>query len=91
MVASPAAGGCALGADNRFGPQIDISCRVFDFTLLLEDTILVALPAAVFLLLLPARLRTLRKEPVKLQSYKLLTWKLVDDCPVPMSKRGGAN
>lgn len=77
MADSTAAGGCSPGDDAVFGPQVNADCRPFDFTLLFEDALFVALPAAVFLLLMPARLRSLRKETVKSQSYKLLTWKLV--------------
>lgn len=50
------ANGCRYSADNEFGPRVATACRDFDFTLLFEDAVFVALPAAVFLLLLPWRL-----------------------------------
>lgn len=64
-------------ADNRFGPRIDVECRAFDFTLLFEDIFFNCLPATIFLLLLPMRLRWLRYESVKVSSYKLAGYKLV--------------
>lgn len=69
--------GCPVDADNLFGPRVDPSCRLFDFTLLFEDAIFVALPASVFLLLLPFQLRRLSKTLIKVNSYTLATWKLV--------------
>ncbi|POR36613.1 Uncharacterized protein TPAR_03195 [Tolypocladium paradoxum] len=71
-----AAASCPSGADNQLGPRVDTSCRSFDFTLLFEDGFFVALPAALFLLLLPWRVYLLLKTPVKVDSYKLATWKL---------------
>lgn len=68
--------GCSPNGDNWFGPRVDVNCRDFDFTLLFEDAFFVILPAALFLLLLPWRLQTLRKTPVKMTSYRLATWKL---------------
>ena len=69
--------GCSITHDDTFGPRVAIACRSFDFTLLFEDGFFVALPAAVFLLLLPMRLQVLRKTTVKTTSYKLAIWKLV--------------
>ena len=68
---------CPLNGDDHFGPRVDIACRPFDFTLLFEDAFFVALPAALFLPLLPLRLPSLYKTPVKLNTYRLATWKLV--------------
>ncbi|KAJ9151149.1 putative Multidrug resistance-associated protein [Pleurostoma richardsiae] len=68
---------CPPGSDAGFGPRVDINCRSFDFTLLFEDAFFQVLPAALFLLLLPARLQYLRTTPVKLQSYRLAIWKLL--------------
>ena len=76
MAAAAAAASCPPEADIQFGPRVDPSCRPFDFTLLFEDGFFIALPAAVFLLLLPWRLRLLFKAPVKVVSYRLATWKL---------------
>lgn len=80
MSASPAAtmnSTCPPGSDNQFGPQVQVDCRPFDFTLLFEDGIFVMLPAALFLLLFPLPLHSLRTKPVKLTSYTLALWKLV--------------
>ncbi|KAM7219313.1 P-loop containing nucleoside triphosphate hydrolase protein [Rhypophila decipiens] len=71
-----ASSACPLGADNEFGPRVDISCRPFDFTLLFEDAFLVLLPAALLLSLVPWRLSSLFKAPVKVNSYQLAIWKL---------------
>lgn len=71
-------GSCPLDADNQFGPRIDVACRPFDFTLLFEDACFVGLPAVLFLLFLPWRLRMLWKTPVKMNSHRLATWKLVN-------------
>ncbi|KAH8703765.1 putative multidrug resistance-associated protein [Talaromyces proteolyticus] len=62
--------------DDQFGPRVNIACRSFDFTLLFEDAFFIALPATLFLLLFPLRLRALRQSPVKVDSYRLATWKL---------------
>ncbi|KAK3329761.1 P-loop containing nucleoside triphosphate hydrolase protein [Apodospora peruviana] len=67
---------CPVAADDQLGPRVDMACRQFDFTLLFEDGFLVVAPAALLLLLLPWRLRTLSKAPVKVASYRLATWKL---------------
>lgn len=64
-------------ADNRFGPRVSIDCRAFDFTLLFGDIFFTSLPAAVFLLILPIRLRFLQHEPIKIISYKFAVYKLV--------------
>ncbi|PKK47316.1 hypothetical protein CI102_9091 [Trichoderma harzianum] len=71
------AAGCPAGADNRFGPRVDPSCRSFDFTLLFEDAIFTALPAALFLLLIPIQLWRISRTTIKIDSYILATWKLV--------------
>jgi hypothetical protein len=70
-----------LQADNRFGPRIDADCRAFDFTLLFEDIFFNCLPATIFLLFSPIRLRGLRYESVKVSSYKLASYKLVGFIP----------
>ncbi|KAK2616711.1 hypothetical protein QQS21_000323 [Conoideocrella luteorostrata] len=44
---------CLTGADDSFGPRVNVACRAFDFTIKFEDLILACLPSAVFLLLLP--------------------------------------
>ena len=77
MSATGSFGGCPFNGDNQVGPRVDTNCRPFDFTLLFEDSFFVALPAALFLLLLPLRLRALSKAPVKMNSYRLAVWKLV--------------
>ena len=60
-----------------FGPQVDPTCRAFDFTLYFEDLVLVCVPAGAFLLLLPAAVWSLfHKVPVVTPS-KLLYAKLV--------------
>lgn len=68
---------CRLGSDDKSGPRVDIQCRPFDFTLLFEDLFFVLVPAAFLILLLPSRIRFLRHESVKVESYKLAIWKLV--------------
>ncbi|KAK9777262.1 putative ATP-binding cassette transporter [Seiridium cardinale] len=68
---------CAIGSDNRIGPRVDVACRAFDFTLLFEDTFFTALPAAVFLILLPFRLRTLHRSPKEASSYTRAIWKSI--------------
>lgn len=70
-------GSCPEGSENQFGPRVNIHCRPFDFTLLFEDAILIALPAAVLLLLAPMRLKVLWKAPVKVTSRRTAVWKLV--------------
>lgn len=77
-MATPVSSGvCPINNDDQFGPRVAIACRSFDFTLLFEDAFFVALPAALFLVLLPLRLQSLYKAPVKVTSYQLATWKLV--------------
>ncbi|KAI1774955.1 ABC transporter [Hypoxylon cercidicola] len=51
--------GCPPGSDRAFGPRIDPACRSFDFTLQFEDIFFACLPAAIFLLLIPARIAPL--------------------------------
>ena len=68
---------CPFGADNQYGPRIDINCRPFDFTLLFEDICFGCLPPSVFLLVVPAWLYSLRNRSVKVDSYKLAIPKLV--------------
>ncbi|KAF0323666.1 ABC transporter [Colletotrichum asianum] len=67
---------CPLDSDNRFGPRIAFECRPFDFTLLFEDEIFHVIPAAIFLLLIPIRLFSIVRTPVKLTTYKLAVLKL---------------
>jgi hypothetical protein len=87
MATTAASGGCLLNADDQFGPRVDIACRPFDFTLLFEDAVFIALPAALFLVLLPLRLPSLYNTPVKLTTYKLATWKLVGSEFSPQSSQ----
>lgn len=77
IMAAATASNCSFGADGRFGPRVDTSCRSFYFTLLFEDAFFATLPAAVFLLLLPWRLHLLLNSRIKVVSYKLANWKLV--------------
>ncbi|KAF2670115.1 multidrug resistance-associated protein [Microthyrium microscopicum] len=70
-------GSCAFGADSLFGPRVQTSCREFDFTLLFEDAIFIAVPAGMFLLLLPIRLQLLRGSTVKVNSHRLAILKLL--------------
>jgi hypothetical protein len=79
MATSPLLGSCPLDADDQFGPRVNVICRAFDFTLQFEDGFFVALPAAVFLLLLLPRLLALWKTPTKMASRRLLACKLVTD------------
>ncbi|KXH61282.1 ABC transporter [Colletotrichum salicis] len=67
---------CLLGSDNQFGPRIDYNCRNFDFTLLFEDAIFLIIPSVVFLLLIPLRIFSIARTPVKVATYKLALWKL---------------
>lgn len=68
---------CPQGSDNIFGPRVLEACRPFDFTLLFEDAILTAVPAGTFLLLALFRLPALIRSPVKINSHRLATYKLV--------------
>ncbi|PWY93092.1 multidrug resistance-associated protein [Aspergillus sclerotioniger CBS 115572] len=68
---------CVATSDNQFGPRVDPNCRSFDFTLLFEDAFFSIIPAALFILLLPARLRVLRKAPVKVTTYRLAVYKTI--------------
>lgn len=68
---------CAADSDRVFGPRVDTNCRGFDFTLLFEDAVLTAIPAALFVLFLLLRLHSIRRDPVKMMSYKLVAYKLV--------------
>ncbi|KAK0368673.1 ABC transporter [Colletotrichum limetticola] len=67
---------CPLGSDDQFGPRIDYNCRHFDFTLLFEDAIFHILPSAVFLLLIPFRIFSIARTPVKVATYRLALCKL---------------
>lgn len=73
---------CQPGSDSQFGPRIDIDCRPFDFTLVFEDAVFHVLPSAVFLLLIPYRLYSLGRTPVKLATYRLALWKLVSELSI---------
>ncbi|PWY72279.1 putative multidrug resistance-associated protein [Aspergillus heteromorphus CBS 117.55] len=66
-----------LNSDNQFGPRVDPDCRPFDFTLLFEDAFFAVLPAALLILLLPARLQLLRRAPVKVTTYRLAICKSI--------------
>ncbi|KAI0128261.1 P-loop containing nucleoside triphosphate hydrolase protein [Xylariales sp. AK1849] len=67
---------CPIDSDRQFGPRVDIECRAFDFTLLFEDIFFLALPATIFLCLLPFRLRTIWRSSNEASSYKRVIWKL---------------
>ncbi|PYH88753.1 hypothetical protein BO71DRAFT_435441 [Aspergillus ellipticus CBS 707.79] len=67
---------CDADSDRQFGPRVATNCRGFDFTLLFEDAMLTVVPAALFLLFLPARLHIVRNDPVKVMSYKLAAYKI---------------
>jgi hypothetical protein len=54
-----------------------VSCREFDFTFYFEDAILLTIPAAIFLFLLPPRLWHLSRQPVKVLSHRLAVYKIV--------------
>lgn len=68
---------CYAGSDRQFGPRVAVNCRNFDFTLLFEDAVLTILPAGVFVILFLARLEILRRNPVKVTSYRLAAYKVV--------------
>ena len=68
---------CTTGIDNQFGPRVAVECRPFDFTLLFEDAIFTLLPGSLFLILSAFRLPVLIRSPVKVESHRLATWKLV--------------
>lgn len=68
---------CYAGSDRQFGPRVAINCRNFDFTLLFEDAVLILLPSSLFMVLFLARLEILRRNPVKVMSYKLAACKVV--------------
>ncbi|KAJ5641399.1 hypothetical protein N7490_005399 [Penicillium lividum] len=63
-------------SDHQFGPRVASSCRDFDFTLLFEDAFLTIIPAAIFIVFLLARLYIIRRDSVKVTSYKLAGYKL---------------
>ncbi|OJJ47369.1 hypothetical protein ASPZODRAFT_64884 [Penicilliopsis zonata CBS 506.65] len=63
-------------SDDQFGPRVATNCRGFDFTLLFEDAVLTVIPAALFALFLIARLYFIRRDPVKVVSYRLAAYKL---------------
>lgn len=68
---------CKKHLDNVFGPQVNQSCRSFDFTLLFEDAFFIMLPAALLLLLLPPKIQSLRRSSVKLTTMRLAAIKTV--------------
>ncbi|TDZ74872.1 ABC transporter atnG [Colletotrichum trifolii] len=76
-MASNASASCPSGSDNSLGPRIDFDCRHFDFTLLFEDAVFHLVPAALFLFVIPLRIYSLGRSPIKLATYKLALWKLV--------------
>jgi hypothetical protein len=63
--------------DWRFGPQVHHSCRQFDFTLFFESIFLSAVPSAVLLICLFARLWRLVGSSVKVQGGTALLLKTV--------------
>lgn len=80
---------CGQFPDNTFGPVVDECARVFDFTLLFQESILTILPSAALLLFAPLRLISLsRRQHVVggnvLRLAKLVgqffffTWRLID-------------
>lgn len=69
---------CPLNSDRQFGPRVNTGCREFDFTLFFEDVFCVALPSALFLLLLVFRLHPLTRASLKLESSRLALCKLVN-------------
>ncbi|TDZ33610.1 ABC transporter gloK [Colletotrichum spinosum] len=76
-MASNASATCPSGSDNSLGPRIDFDCRHFDFTLLFEDAVFHLVPAALFLIVIPLRIYSLGRSPIKLATYKLALGKLV--------------
>jgi hypothetical protein len=68
---------CPAGSDNLLGPRVSPFCRAFDFTLLFEDALFAVLPASLFLLVATARLYVLVHAPVKVNTHRLASWKLV--------------
>ncbi|TDZ99642.1 ABC transporter gloK [Colletotrichum sidae] len=75
-MASNASASCPSGSDNNLGPRIDFDCRHFDFTLLFEDAVFHLVPAVLFLFVIPLRIYSLGRSPIKLATYKLALWKL---------------
>jgi hypothetical protein len=51
---------CAPDGDNLFGPQVEPCLRSFDFTLRFENLLLSIAPSAIFLLIAPIRIYSLR-------------------------------
>ncbi|KAL7934474.1 P-loop containing nucleoside triphosphate hydrolase protein [Trichoderma chlorosporum] len=68
---------CPPGSEQYFGPQVDLRCRPFDFTLLFEDIFFVCLPAVLFLLLAPIQIWGLfrRRAAFSVRSRGLRRWK----------------
>jgi ATP-binding cassette subfamily C (CFTR/MRP) protein 1 len=66
---------CILAADDLFGPQVH-GCRIFDFTLFFEQTILQAAPSAFLLLAVPPRIWFLRKQTLKSMRSNMTLLKL---------------
>jgi hypothetical protein len=75
---------CDISVEDVFGPQVEGCLGDFDFTLLFEETILSIAPLAITLLLLPARIMHLRRQPQKVhggglvQQLKLVNTHLYD-------------
>lgn len=64
-------------ADSAFGPVLPAGCRGADLTLAFEQSILTLLPAAIFLIILPARIFYLSKQSTKSVPSKLRIAKVV--------------
>lgn len=79
---------CPSRADSELGPRVHVACRAFDFTLLFQDSFFTALPAAVFLIILPWRLWQLCRRPVLVTSARLALCKLVRPAACPVFFRG---
>jgi hypothetical protein len=71
--------------DWRLGPQVDNPCRQFDFTLFFEAIFLSAVPSALLLICLSARLWNLAGTRVETRGGILLKSKTVRDRTVGRS------
>lgn len=68
---------CSFASDNVWGPAVQPCRRLFDFTLLFEQSIFSILPSSIFLLLAFGRYYQLWQQPNLVTGWTLLGIKLV--------------
>lgn len=77
---------CRAAAYASFGPQVDPSVTPFDFTLFFQESILTIGPAALLLLIVPWRIRYLRKCPRRVVAVHFRNIKVVCIHPIDTFK-----